>query len=83
MIVQRQIVEEDRTVLLTIAKVWNLLNIVRAVGSGNAVQLLVQGGVTHKASKAALNKVGCWEATLLRSHAGKPLCSGHLRFDTR
>ena len=46
--------EEDRTVLLTFANVWNLLNMIRAVGSGYSVQL--HGDVTFKASKAALNK---------------------------
>ena len=38
-IVGRQILEEDRTVFLTFANVWDLLNIFRAVGSGYAVQL--------------------------------------------
>ena len=55
-IVGRQVMEEDRTVFLTFANVWNLLNIFGAVGSGYAVQL--HGDVTFKASQAALNKLG-------------------------
>ena len=57
--------EEDRTVFLTFANVWNLLNIFRAVGSGYAVQL--HGDVTFKASKAALNKLG-FGVNMLGSH---------------
>ena len=49
-VVGRQIIEEDRSVFLTYANVWNLLNIFRAVGSEYAVQLL--GDVTFKISKA-------------------------------
>ena len=50
---------------LTLANVWNLLNIFRAVGSGYAVQL--HGDVTFKASKAALNKLG-FSVNMLGSH---------------
>ena len=64
-IVRQQIMEEDRTVFLTFANVWNLLNIFRAVGSGYAVQL--QGDLTYKASKAALNKL-CFAVNMLGSH---------------
>ena len=39
---------------LIFANVSNFLNIFRGVGSGHAMQL--QGDVTYKASKAALNK---------------------------
>ena len=38
-IVGRQTIEEDSTVFLTFANVWNLLYIFRAVGSRHAVQL--------------------------------------------
>ena len=67
LIVGRQIMEENRTVFLTFASVWNLLNIFLAVGSGYAVQL--QSDVTYKAStrKAALNKLG-FGVKMLGSH---------------
>ena len=63
--VGRQILEEDRTVFITFANVWDLLNIFRAVGSGYAVQL--HGDVTSMASKAALNKLG-FSVDMLGSH---------------
>ena len=64
-IVRLQKMEEDQTVLLTFANVWNLLNIFLAVGSGYAVQL--QGNLAYKASKAAINKL-CFGVNKLGSH---------------
>ena len=73
----RQIMEEVRTVFLTIANVWNLLIIFRAAGSGYAVQL--HGDITFKASKAALNKLGSGIKML---GTWKPLCTGHSQSDS-
>jgi hypothetical protein len=55
-IIGRQILEGDRTVFLTFATTWDLLNLFRALASGYEVQLM--GDVTSKASSAALNKLG-------------------------
>ena len=42
--------------MLTFANVWNLLSPMRSVASGYELQLV--GDVTHKASLAAVNKLG-------------------------
>jgi len=55
-VIGQQIMERDRTVMLTFANAWDLLNMWRAVASGYSVQLF--GDVTHKASQAAFNKLG-------------------------
>ena len=55
-VIGRQILASDRTVFLTFANPFDLLNLFRSVASGYDVQL--QGDVTAKASQAALNKLG-------------------------
>ena len=55
-VVGRQFLASDRTVFLTFANTFDLLNFFRSVASGYDVQL--QGDVTAKASQAALNKLG-------------------------
>ena len=42
--------------MITFANVWNLLSPMRSVASGYELQLV--GDVTHKASLAAVNKLG-------------------------
>ena len=54
-IVGRQILESDRTVFLTFANGWMLLNMFRSIASGSATQLFRD--VTSKTSTAALNKL--------------------------
>ena len=49
----KQILESDRTVFLTFATPWDLLNFWRACGTGFDVQ--ISGDVTSKASTTALN----------------------------
>ena len=55
-IIGRQILASDRTVCLTFANTFDLLNIFQSVASGYSTQLC--GDVTSKASTAALNKLG-------------------------
>ena len=55
-IIGRQILASDRTVFLTFANAFDLLNLFRSVASGYDTQLC--GDVTSKASQAALNKLG-------------------------
>ena len=54
-IIGRQILASDRTVFLTFANTFDLLNLFRSVASGYNTQLC--GDVTSKASQAALNKL--------------------------
>ena len=55
-IIGRQILASDRTVFLTFANAFDLLNLFRSVASGYDTQLC--GDVTPKASQATLNKLG-------------------------
>ena len=55
-IIGRQILASDRTVFLTFANAFDLLNLFRSVASGYDTHLC--GNVTSKASQATLNKVG-------------------------
>jgi len=71
-VIGRQILESDRTVFLTFANVWNLLNFWRAVASGYDVQLF--GDVTSKASSAALNKLA-FGVNMLGSRFAPVACS--------
>ena len=67
----KQILESDRTVFLTFATPWDLLNFWRACGTGFDVQ--ISGDVTSKASTTALNKL-VFAVNRLGSHAA-PLSS--------
>ena len=55
-VIGRQFFDAERTVMITFANVWNLLSPMRSVASGYELQLV--GDVTHKASLAAVNKLG-------------------------
>ena len=55
-LIGRQILASDRTVFLTCANAFDLLNLFRSVASEYDTQLC--GDVTSKASQAALNKLG-------------------------
>ena len=62
----------DRTVFLTFATVWDMLNIWRALQAGYLVQLLCD--VTSKASTAALNKLA-FGVNMLGGHFAPWTCT--------
>ena len=50
------IFDAERIVILTFSNVWNLLCPMRTIAGGDELQFV--GDVTHKASLAAINKLG-------------------------
>jgi hypothetical protein len=71
-VIGKQILESDRTVFLTFATVWDMLNIWRALQAGYLVQLLCD--VTSKASTAALNKLA-FGVNMLGGHFAPWTCT--------
>ena len=55
-VIGRQFFDTERTVMVTFANLWNLLSPMRTIAAGYELQLV--SDVTHKASFAAVNKLG-------------------------